>query len=29
MDLTGVPKSWRCPAATMPTLKAPLLAGGT
>ena len=30
MDLTGVPKSWRCPAAMMgPTLKAPLLAGGT
>ena len=27
MDLTGVPKSWRCPAM-MPTLKAPLLAGG-
>ena len=28
MDLTGVPKSWRCPAAMGPTLKAPLLAGG-
>jgi hypothetical protein len=27
MDLTGVPKSWRCPAV-MPGLKAPLLAGG-